>query len=86
MGNLLLGLSPKKFCKFVIFPGESSSPHRDTEIGCNVGMVLGIGHNDWLNILDKSLKSSCVRTSSSLNKVFPLILVDHYWLNYDIQK
>ena len=29
MRNLLLGLSPENCLKFEIFPGESSSPHRD---------------------------------------------------------
>ena len=32
-GNLLLGLTPEKFCKFCIFSGESRSPHRGTEVG-----------------------------------------------------
>ena len=32
--NLLLGLTPEKFWKFGIFPGESSSPYRGTETGC----------------------------------------------------
>ena len=32
--NLLLGLTPEKFWKFDIFPGESSSPYRGTETGC----------------------------------------------------
>ena len=32
--NLLLGLTPEKFLKFEIFPGESSSPHQGTETGC----------------------------------------------------
>ena len=32
--NLLLGVTPEKFWKFDIFPGESSSPYRGTETGC----------------------------------------------------
>ena len=32
--NLLLGLTPEKFRKFGILPGESSSPYRRTETGC----------------------------------------------------
>ena len=29
-----LGLNPKKFWEFKIFPGELSSSHRGTETGC----------------------------------------------------
>ena len=32
--NLVIGLTPEKFWKFVIFPGESSSPYQGTETGC----------------------------------------------------
>ena len=35
--NLLLGLTPGKFWKFGIFPGESRSPHQSTETGCLIG-------------------------------------------------
>ena len=37
--NLLLGLTPENILKFEIFPGETSSPHRDTETGCEKGVV-----------------------------------------------
>ena len=32
--NLLLRLNSENFWKFDIFPGHSSSPHRDTKTGC----------------------------------------------------
>ena len=37
--NLLLGLTPENILKFEIFSGETSSPHRDTETGCEKGVV-----------------------------------------------
>ena len=35
--NVLLGLTPEKFWKFGIFPGESSSPSWGIETGCLKG-------------------------------------------------
>ena len=40
--NLLLGLTPEMFLKLGIFPGESSSPYRGTETGCNKDVLKKI--------------------------------------------
>ena len=38
--SLHLGLTPEKFRKFQIFPGESTIPRRDTETGCPELLVV----------------------------------------------
>ena len=38
--SLHLGLTPEKFRKFQIFPGESTIPRSDTETGCPELLVV----------------------------------------------
>ena len=73
--NLLLGLTPEKFWKFGIFPGESSSHHRGTETGCTAVVTQAI-RSTCQTIAYWFIDSSMEKTMKGMAETKNCLLID----------